>query len=46
MVKYFGGSKAQCCVDICVCLTQGMPEWIEIVNELAPVDTFISKLEK
>jgi len=25
---------------------RGMPEWIEIVNELAPVDTFISKLEK
>lgn len=46
MVKYLGGLKAQCCVDICVCMTQGMPEWIEIVNELAPVDTFISKLEK
>lgn len=46
MVKYFDGSKAQFSVDICVWMTQGMPEWIEIVNELAPVDTFISKLEK
>ncbi|KAG0569124.1 hypothetical protein KC19_6G066400 [Ceratodon purpureus] len=25
---------------------RGMPEWVEIVNELAPLDTFISKLEK
>lgn len=27
-------------------LMQGMPEWVDIVNELAPLDTFISKLEK
>lgn len=25
---------------------QGMPEWVDIVNELAPLDTFVSKLEK
>lgn len=25
---------------------RGMPEWVDIVNELAPLDTFISKLEK
>lgn len=25
---------------------RGMPEWVDIVNELAPLDTFVSKLEK
>jgi hypothetical protein len=29
-----------------VLVMQGMPEWVDIVNELAPLDTFVSKLEK